>query len=82
MTSLRRLFARFILVVAFSATLVPAGAVQVDETIDQVFAQGFYLEPGTSITATEAAALVSSARNEGARYHLVVLVETLPGGRT
>jgi hypothetical protein len=82
MSAPRRLLALSTLVLAFSASLAPAGAVDAVDVVDEVFAQGFYVEEGTSITASEASAIVTAARNEGSRYHLIVLVETQPGGNT
>ncbi len=82
MTSLRKLSTLLALMFAFSASVASATAVEPDEIAEQVFTQGFYLEAGASITDAEASAIVSSARNEGSRYHLIVLVETPPGGDT
>jgi hypothetical protein len=82
MTPLRTVAALLVLVFAFSASPVAASAVEPDEIAEQVFTQGFYVEEGASITDAEASAIVSSARNEGSRYHLIVLVETPPGGNT
>jgi len=82
MTAPRRVIVLIALALAFSASLAPAGAVDTDEIVEQVFTQGFYVEDGASITDAEASAIVSSARNEGSRYHLIVLVETPPGGNT
>ena len=82
MTLLRKLAALLVLLLVFTASPVLASAVAPDEIAEQVFTQGFYVEEGASITDAEASAIVSSARNQGSRYHLIVLVETPPGGNT
>jgi hypothetical protein len=82
MTPLRNLAALLAFLLAFSASMGSAVAVEPDEIAEQVFTQGFYVEEGASITDAEASAIVSSARNQGSRYHLIVLVETPPGGNT
>ena len=82
MTSLRKSVVLLALMFAFTASVASAAAVEPDEIAEQVFTQGFYVEDGASITDAEASAIVSSARNEGSRYHVIVLVETPPGGNT
>jgi hypothetical protein len=82
MTSLRKPAVLLALMFAFTASVASAAAVEPDEIAERVFTQGFYVEEGASITDAEASAIVSSARNEGSRYHLIVLVETPPGGDT
>ena len=82
MTPLRSSAVLFAFLFAFTASLAPAAAVEPAEIFEQVFTQGFYVEDGASITDAEASAIVSSARNQGSRYHLIVLVETPPGGNT
>ena len=82
MTSLRKFSALLVVVFVFSASVAAAVAVESGEIAEEVFTQGFYVEEGASITDAEASAIVSAARNEGSRYHLIVLVETPPGGNT
>jgi len=69
-----------VLVVAWSAS----GALAADlaTVVDDVAATGVYLDSGVSISESDATEIVSAARNNGSRFHLVVLDDTPLGGNT
>jgi hypothetical protein len=55
-------------------------AVGVVTVADDLAEQGFYIEPGTSISESDASEIVSAARNSGSRFYLAVLDDTPLGG--
>ena len=65
---------------AMSVVLTGALAVGVLTVADDLAEQGFYVEPGTSISESDASQIVSAARNSGSRFYLVVLDDTPLGG--
>ncbi len=75
-------------IVRFSAVLFtlaalwapPALAADPDDVARTVFDQGYFIEPGASISAGRAGELVAEVRNEGERFSLVVLSEEPAGG--
>jgi hypothetical protein len=83
MNSIRRLFT--LLCVALLLTAIGAGAASAadsGEVVDDLSTQSFYLEPGVSISSSDATQIVSTARNSGSRFYLVVLADTPLGGST
>lgn len=76
----------FTILALFSLALgsfAPAAlAVTAGEVASDVAADGFYLDPGVSISSSDASQIVATARNNGSRFHLVVLDTTPPGGNT
>ncbi len=67
-------------VVAWGAS----GALAADlaTVVDDVAATGIYLDRGVSISESDATQIVSAARNNGSRFHLVVLDDTPLGGNS
>ncbi len=61
-----------------------SGALAADlaTVVDDVAATGVYLDSGVSISESDATQIVSAARNNGSRFHLVVLDDTPLGGNT
>jgi hypothetical protein len=59
-----------------------AVAADVGTIADAAAETGFYLDRGVSISEDDATAIVSAARNNGSRFHLIVLDDTPPGGNT
>jgi hypothetical protein len=62
--------------------ITSAAAATISEVVDDVSATGFYLDPGVSISESDATEIVSAARNNGSRFYLVVLDDTPLGGNT
>lgn len=83
MNSSRRLFGLLgsFLVVAILGTGA-ALAADIGTVADDLATQAFYLDSGVSISASDATQIVSTARNQGSRFYLVVLDDTPAGGNT
>ncbi|MGA9595494.1 MAG: DUF6676 family protein, partial [Acidimicrobiia bacterium] len=72
------------LVAALVVLLGAAGALaaSASDVADEVSQTGFHLEGNVSITASDASAVVTAARNNGSRFYLIVLQDAPPGGDT
>jgi hypothetical protein len=66
----------------FALTVGHAVAADISTVADDVSASGFYLDRGVSISDGDATEIVTAARNNGSRFHLVVLDDTPLGGNT
>jgi hypothetical protein len=59
-----------------------APAADIGSVVDEASQTGFYLDPGVSISESDATEIVSAARNNGSRFYLIVLNDTPLGGNT
>ena len=75
-TGLSALLMSLLLVLGTSS----AFAADISTVADDAAVTGFYLDPGVSISEADATEIVSAARNNGSRFHLVVLDDTPLGG--
>ena len=57
-------------------------AATISEVVEDVSATGVYLDRGVSISESDATEIVSAARNNGSRFHLIVLADTPLGGNS
>lgn len=57
-----------------------AVAADISTVADDLSASGFYLDRGVSISDSDATEIVTAARNNGSRFHLIVLDDTPLGG--
>jgi hypothetical protein len=77
-TGILSLLAALVVLIAATGAL----AATPSEVADQVSLTGFYLDGNVSISAGDASAIVSTARNGGSRFYLVVLDSDPAGGNT
>lgn len=74
--------ATLLLLVLFVGSATGALAADIGSVVDDASDTGFYLDPGVSISESDATEIVSAARNNGSRFYLIVLDDTPPGGNT
>ena len=82
MNWLRRMsFSAVLMSLLLGLTVGGALAADLSTVADDVSVSGFYLDRGVSISENDATQIVTAARNNGSRFHLVVLDDTPLGGK-